>query len=200
MKPVSRHSHNSHAIGTHFGAASADLPSRPRCPASIMTGMEIHPDTNESSDSSWVPLARLLELDEGDVDAKIWRDDFLTLGGRLRFLYGTQIAIDEVTSSYLVSIRGVQVSVTCSDEMPRAETVQIACPVAAMSETDTHLWKFSLRENACLSLARLSFESGVLWANYELPFCVANGPALDAGVSAVGRVAEGLANELTLAA
>ena len=142
-------------------------------------------------------MAYMLGLGEDDLATGIWRDDFLTLGGRLRSVYGTQVALDEATAAYVVSVAaGIDVRVTCSSESPRAETVRVACPVALLADADTGLWQFALRENARLQLARLSFDGGKLWADYELPFDIACGRPLEAGVSAVARAAEGLRREL----
>ena len=158
--------------------------------------MDIDPHTTDISDGQMIPIARMLDLD--DVDSKLWRDDFLALGSRLRNLYDTQVTIDEDTCAYVVAMRGLEVRVTCTDEEPRAEVVRITCAVASLAEADTHLWQFALRENARLQLARLSFDRGTLWADYDLPFRVANGEPLQAGLSAVARLAESLGRELAV--
>jgi hypothetical protein len=160
--------------------------------------MDFGPNTSDSDDLPLPPVSRMLGLDAEDQDKTIWRDDFLTLGGRLRSIYGNHVALDEVMSAYVVSIAaGISVRITCSAEEPRAETVRVACPVAPISEADAGLWHFALRENARLQLARLSFDDGSLWADYELPFDIACGRPLQAGVTAVGKAAQSLSRELT---
>jgi hypothetical protein len=159
--------------------------------------MDFKHETSNAPGWSLPPIAHMLGLDEEDRASEVWRDEFLTLGGRLRAIYGNHVRLDEAVKAYVVSVAaGVAVRVTCSAETPRAETVRVACEVASLTEADTNLWQFALRENARLQLARLSYDHGALWADYELPFEIACGRPLQAGVTAVGKVAASLGSEL----
>lgn len=144
---------------------------------------------------------RLVELiDEADateVAHGAWADEFLTLGGRLRPIYGNDLTLDATSPAYLVRVAGDRiVELSCPPLERGAPIVRARCAVGAVAPETPGLWQFALRENARMRLARLSFDQGTLWADYELPLAAAHGPILHTAVSAVAAAAAGLVVEL----
>jgi hypothetical protein len=155
-------------------------------------------DQSDLSRQPAPPMADLLEgLDTEEVDRGLWHNDFLALGSRLRLIYGHQVALDKTSVAYRVSVTDhTTVRVTCPVDSDVADTVQAACPVLAIAGQPAGIWEFAMRENAQLQLVRLSFDGEQLWVDYQLPFVVAAGHALQAAVSEVGKVARRLRAEL----
>ena len=145
------------------------------------------------------PLASSLG-DHAAAAPAAWGDDFLALGGRLRPIYGTQVAHDEVSPAYVVSASASTIEVSVVERPDRDSTVRMASRVIDVERATAAIWELAMRENARLRLARLSVRDGVLWADYELPFRAACGPILHAGIAAVGRAAARLRGELAVEA
>jgi hypothetical protein len=137
------------------------------------------------------------ELDRDEVERGVWHDDLLTLGGRLRSIFGNMVVLDKSLPGYLVNGTGeFPVTVTCPLGAESADSVRMACPIAPIVAETPGLWQFLLRENARLKFVRLSLDEGSLWADYQLPFRAACGPFLEMGVVEVGKVAQSLCSEL----
>lgn len=141
------------------------------------------------------PLSDWLPVDAGDP---IWRDEFLALGGNLRIIYGNQMTLDEALKAYVISFSaGIAIRVTCSGSGLSGNTVRFASPIIEITQETTGLWQFAMRENARLQLARLSFDEGVLWVDYEIPADFAYGRPLQIAATAVGSAALTLINEFS---
>jgi hypothetical protein len=137
------------------------------------------------------------ELDPDEVANGVWHDDLLTLGGRLRSCFGNMVTLDKSLPGYLVHGADERpVTVTCPLEATLADNVRMACLVAPVLSGTPGLWQFLLRENARLKFVRLSFDDGVVWADYQLPFRAACGPFLETGILAVANAARSLRSEL----
>ena len=138
------------------------------------------------------------ELDQDEVKRGVWHDDLLTVGGRLRSIFGNMVVLDKSLPGYLVYGAGkLPVTVTCPLEVESADSVRMACPIEPAPTETPGLWQFLLRENARLKFVRLSLDEGYLWADYQLPFRAACGPFLETGVVAVGKTAQSLRSELS---
>lgn len=143
------------------------------------------------------PLAAMLDLTAEEMESGAWHEDFLTLGHRLRVSYGNQLTLDADAPAYVISLpRDVTVRATCPVDVEHAQTVRVVAPVRPVSAEMDALFEFAVRENAQLELARLSVSEELLWVDYQLPFCAAYAPALQAVVSAVGATAARLRGEL----
>jgi hypothetical protein len=143
------------------------------------------------------PLCTMLDLTPEELETGAWHDDFLALGHRLRTTYGNQLTLNERAPAYEISLpRDVVVIASCPVVEECAGTVRIAAPVRPVSGEMSALFEFAVRENAELQLARLSFSDETLWVEYQLPFCAAHAPALQAAVTAVGATAARLRREL----
>ncbi|MET0604293.1 MAG: hypothetical protein ABW167_20070 [Baekduia sp.] len=128
-----------------------------------------------------------------------WDNAFLTLGGRLRPIYGSQVSFDRRSEEYVVTLsEGTIVRIACPAHATRGSAVRASCVVLNKSGLPNTLMEFALRENARLRLARLCVDGDALTVDYALPFAAACGSFLEEAVAAVAAAARELRAELDI--
>lgn len=141
------------------------------------------------------PIASYLEdLDEAEVAAGIWRDEFLALGGNLRWAYGTTVALDSQAGAYRVSSGpDIDVLVSCSAEEPRAEHVVFSAAVTTFS--DDRLLRLKWLQEAVPRVHVILRNSTVL-VECAVPVAEAHTPRLQTAITAVAHAARRLRAQL----
>lgn len=88
-------------------------------------------DLSESPGRPGTPrLADMIEeLDDDEVESGLWHDALLTLGARLRPVYGNAVELDARAVAYVVTVSGARVFLTCTAPSVEDALVSISCRI-----------------------------------------------------------------------
>ena len=133
------------------------------------------------------PLITFLsELDRHEVDAGQWTDRFLTLGGRLRAIYGDDVSLAAAEACYVVRVRGVQVALACDEASGDGVWVTTRAGAWAGCRADA-AEPLLLAVDGVAHAVEFAIHDATAWFAYELPFSGSHGPQLRRAVIAVAR-------------
>jgi hypothetical protein len=144
-------------------------------------------DSNRMAAPVAPPLTMFLSgLDRDEVIAGKWTDRFLTLGGRLRAIYGDDVSLAAAEACYVVRVRGVQVALACDEAS--GDGVWVTARAGTRAECRGNAAEPLLLEvDGVAHAVEFAIHDATAWFTYELPFSGSHSPQLRRAVIAVAR-------------